>query len=302
MPPPSIIPQIPHLTNSPKHPPTFHIASYYPKFTLPLPSHSSFLYSTLYKHEASLPFSPNLEKQVNNRFCFCFFLFLLSSSMGSIPHVIEDCMGVLQLYSNGTVYRCSDLEFKFPAVDENSVVFKDIVFQKQRNLSLRLYKPKSLPPTSSGKKLPVVFYFHGGGFCVGSRLWPNFHNSCLRLSSGLEAVVVSPDYRLAPENRLPAAVHDAVSAVEWLREEAENRSDAWVRETVDFERVFVVGDSSGGNLAHHLAVRIGNGSIEIAPVRVCGYILLAPFFGGVARTKSEEGPSEAMLNLDMLDR
>lgn len=222
--------------------------------------------------------------------------------MGSIPHVIEDCMGVLQLYSNGTVYRCSDLEFKFPAVDENSVVFKDIVFQKQRNLSLRLYKPKSLPPTSSGKKLPVVFYFHGGGFCVGSRLWPNFHNSCLRLSSGLEAVVVSPDYRLAPENRLPAAVHDAVSAVEWLREEAENRSDAWVRETVDFERVFVVGDSSGGNLAHHLAVRIGNGSIEIAPVRVCGYILLAPFFGGVARTKSEEGPSEAMLNLDMLDR
>ncbi|KAH7512294.1 hypothetical protein FEM48_Zijuj12G0075400 [Ziziphus jujuba var. spinosa] len=223
--------------------------------------------------------------------------------MGSIPHVVEDCMGVLQLFSDGTVYRCSDIEFKFPAVNENSVVFKDIIFEKERNLSLRLYKPKS-PPISS--KFPVVFYFHGGGFCVGSRLWPNFHNTCLRLSSGLGAVVVAaPDYRLAPEHKLPAAIDDAVSAVEWLRKEAlldENCVDAWVQEAVDFERVFVLGDSSGGNLAHHLSVRFGIGSTEMAPVRVRGYILLAPFFGGVARTKSEEGPSEAMLNLDILDR
>lgn len=83
---------------------------------------------------------------------------------------------------------------------------------------------------------------------------------------------------------------------------SDNR-DAWLRDdAVDFDRVFVLGDSSGGNLAHHLAVMVGTGSIELGPVRVRGYVLLAPFFGGVARTKSEEGPSEALLNLDILDR
>ncbi|KAL4370562.1 hypothetical protein S245_019456 [Arachis hypogaea] len=63
-----------------------------------------------------------------------------------------------------------------------------------------------------------------------------------------------------------------------------------------------MGDSSGGNIAHHLAVRFGPGSREIKPVRIRGYVLLAPFFGGVVRTKSEEGPSERMLTLDLLDR
>jgi alpha-beta hydrolase superfamily lysophospholipase len=71
---------------------------------------------------------------------------------------------------------------------------------------------------------------------------------------------------------------------------------------VDFDRVYVVGDSSGGNIAHHMAVQLGVGSVKVAPVRVRGYVLSAPFFGGVERTKSEEGPSETYLNLEILDR
>lgn len=210
-------------------------------------------------------------------------------------------MGVLQLFSDGTVYRCSDIAFNIPIIEDNSVVFKDTIYEHKRNLSLRIYKPNTA--TSSTAKLPVVFYIHGGGFCVGSRLWPNCHNCCLRLSSGLNAVVLSPDYRLAPEYKLPAAIDDAVSAVEWLqREGLSENCDAWLRDTVDFDRVFIVGDSSGGNLAHHLAVLIGTGSMKVGLVKVRGYVLLAPFFGGVARTKSEEGPPEAMLNLDILDR
>jgi pimeloyl-ACP methyl ester carboxylesterase len=80
---------------------------------------------------------------------------------------------------------------------------------------------------------------------------------------------------------------DAVSAVRWLQRQALSQSggDAWLSGgAVDFGRVFVAGDSSGGNIAHHLAVRFGIGSTEVEPVRVRGYILLAPFFGGeVAR-------------------
>ncbi|KAL5545643.1 hypothetical protein UlMin_005330 [Ulmus minor] len=221
--------------------------------------------------------------------------------MGSPPRIVEDCMGVLQLFSDGSIYRCPNIAFNFPAVDEDSVDFKEVIFDKKLNLGLRLYKPKFTKPTT---RLPILFYFHGGGFCFGSRLWPNSHNFCLRLASGLDAVVVSPDYRLAPEHKLPAAMEDAARAVEWLQRESLNgeNCDEWLSGIVDFDRVFVLGDSSGGNMAHHLAVRLGAGSAKAAPVRVRGYILLAPFFGGVVRTKSEEGPSEAILNLEILDR
>ncbi|KAM2890619.1 hypothetical protein FF1_008750 [Malus domestica] len=225
--------------------------------------------------------------------------------MGSLPHIVEDCMGVLQVFSDGSINRCSltDINFNIPVIDDGSVGFKDITFDKKHKLSLRLYKPKS---TNQDSKLPVVFYFHGGGFCVGSHVWPNCHNCCIRLSSGLQALVVSPDYRLAPEHKLPAAIDDAVSAVEWLQREASgestNNCDAWIGGTADFDRVFILGDSSGGNMAHHLAVRLATGSIKPAPIRVRGFVLLAPFFGGAERTKSEEGPCEALLSLEILDR
>ncbi|XP_068341315.1 carboxylesterase 15-like [Pyrus communis] len=225
--------------------------------------------------------------------------------MGSLPHIVEDCLGVLQVFSDGSINRCSltDINFNIPVIDDGSVGFKDITFDKKHRLSLRLYKPKS---TNQDSKLPVVFYFHGGGFCVGSHMWPNCHNCCIRLSSGLQALVLSPDYRLAPEHKLPAAIDDAVSAVEWLQREASGKStnncDAWIRGTADFDRVFVLGDSSGGNMAHHLAVRFATGSIKPAPIRVRGFVLLAPFFGGAERTKSEEGPCEVLLSLEILDR
>ncbi|KAK2984993.1 hypothetical protein RJ640_002811 [Escallonia rubra] len=219
--------------------------------------------------------------------------------MGSLPHVVEDCQGVLQVFSDGSIFRLDNIDhFNIPVQDDGSVIWKDSPFDKTNNLHLRLYKP-----TAAASKLPVVYYFHGGGFCVGSRTWPNFHNCCLRLASGLQALVVAPDYRLAPEHRIPAAVEDAVCAVEWLKCEGLSRSpDAWLCKGVDFDRVFVIGDSSGGNMAHHLAVRLGPGSPELDPVRIRGYILLAPFFGGTVRTKSEaEGQPEPFLNLDILD-
>ncbi|KZT75726.1 putative carboxylesterase 15, partial [Dorcoceras hygrometricum] len=149
-------------------------------------------------------------------------------------------------------------------------------------------------------------FFHGGGFCIGSRTWPNCHSCCLRLSSGLQALVVAPDYRLAPEHRLPAAVDDAMSSLEWLRDQAllsNSGGDEWFANGgVDFDRVFIVGDSSGGNLAHHVAVQLRRGSPELAPIRVRGYVLMAPFFGGTVRTKSEEEGPELLLNSEILDR
>ncbi|EEF38320.1 probable carboxylesterase 15 [Ricinus communis] len=222
--------------------------------------------------------------------------------MGSLPHIVEDCMGVLQLFSDGTIFRSKYIDFDIPVINDNSILFKDCLYDKTHNLHLRLYKPAL--PNSSNKKLPVVIFIHGGGFCVGSRVWPNCHNCCLRLASGLNALVVAPDYRLAPEHRLPAAMDDGISVMKWIQAQVSSENgDAWFSSSkVDFDQVFVMGDSSGGNIAHHLAVRLGSGSTGLKPIRVRGYILLAPFFGGIARTKSEEGPSEQLLSLDILDR
>ncbi|KAK6147335.1 hypothetical protein DH2020_018247 [Rehmannia glutinosa] len=189
--------------------------------------------------------------------------------MGSLPHVVEDCLGIVQVFSDGSISRSENFKVPIKVQDDGSAVWKDCLFDKKHNLHLRLYKPRS--PPSPAADLPVLFFFHGGGFCVGSRTWPNCHSCCLRLASALQVLVVAPDYRLAPEHRLPAAMDDAMSSVKWLQSQAllsDGGADDWLREGVDFGRVFVVGDSSGGNMAHHLAVELRRGSPGLEPVRV----------------------------------
>jgi len=104
---------------------------------------------------------------------------------------------------------------------------------------VRLYVPfdKQL---ARGGTLPVVVFFHGGGWTLGS---PSFYDSVTRqLARQIPALVLSVDYRLAPENPFPAAVHDADAVVQWVRHNAEEIGG-------DPARIVLAGDSSGGNLA-----------------------------------------------------
>ncbi|XP_057514037.1 probable carboxylesterase 15 [Actinidia eriantha] len=216
------------------------------------------------------------------------------------PYEVDECRGVLRVYSDGSIVRSPKPSFNVPVHDDGSVLWKDVTFDATHNLQLRLYKP-----ASATEPLPIFYYIHGGGFCIGSRAWPNCQNYCFRLALALRAIVVSPDYRLAPENRLPAAIEDGYAAVKWLRDQAEAAEpDPWLAGVADFSRVFISGDSAGGNIAHNLAVGLGAGSAELGPmVRVRGYVLLAPFFGGTVLTRSEsEGPKEAFLNWELIDR
>ncbi|KAI4322506.1 hypothetical protein L6164_022194 [Bauhinia variegata] len=219
------------------------------------------------------------------------------------PYVVDECRGVLHVYSDGSIVRSSKPSFNVPELDDGSVLWKDVVFDPAHNLQLRLYKPAD-SSSLSHSKLPIFYYIHGGGFCIGSRTWPNCQNYCFRLAKELRAVIISPDYRLAPENRLPAAIEDGYLAVKWLQAQAvADEQDAWLNDVADFSRVFISGDSAGGNIAHNLAVRLGSGSPELAPIRVRGYVLLAPFFGGTTRSKSEaEGAKDAFLNLELIER
>jgi acetyl esterase len=105
-------------------------------------------------------------------------------------------------------------------------------------LRLRLYYPDAPGP------LPLTLFFHGGGF-VACGL-DSHDNICRCLAVRAGTLVVSVDYRLAPEAPFPSAVHDAVAALEWLRGHAAEIGG-------DAQRIAVAGDSAGGNLAAVLA-------------------------------------------------
>jgi acetyl esterase/lipase len=102
-------------------------------------------------------------------------------------------------------------------------------------LNIRMY----WPPTDDAAP-PVVVFFHGGGFVVGDL--DTHDGTCRQHAVGASAVVVSVDYRLAPEHPYPAAIEDAWAATQWV---AEHGSEIGV----DTGRLAVAGDSAGGNIS-----------------------------------------------------
>lgn len=103
-------------------------------------------------------------------------------------------------------------------------------------LPIRIYQPG---PRSNAPR-PICVYFHGGGFVVGSI--QSHDGLCRRIARRADCVVVSVEYRLAPEHRFPAAPLDAIEAFRWAVAHAEELGG-------DRAHVSVAGDSAGGNLA-----------------------------------------------------
>jgi acetyl esterase len=105
------------------------------------------------------------------------------------------------------------------------------------DIGLRIYTPRRL---DAGATLPVVLHFHGGGWVAGDL---DTHDAIARFYSvHAGVIVVSVDYRQPPEQKSPAAAEDSYAAVEWAAAHAAEIGG-------DGERLAVVGDSAGGNLA-----------------------------------------------------
>jgi acetyl esterase len=116
-------------------------------------------------------------------------------------------------------------------IEERTVGYDDLT-----DIPVRIY----WPPIAKHDNLPVVVFYHGGGWCLGDL---ETHDPVARAHAvGAEAIVVSVDYRLAPEHPFPAGINDSWAALRWVGEHAAELGG-------DPNRIAVAGDSAGGNIA-----------------------------------------------------
>ena len=126
------------------------------------------------------------------------------------------------------------------------------------SIPLRMYRPLKSAGTAAGAAagpLPVLVYFHGGGWVIGDL---DTHDTlCRELANASGCAVVATDYRMAPEHRFPIAVDDCIAATDWVRQQAASLG-------LDASRMAVGGDSAGGNLAAVVAIAARDAGTPLA--------------------------------------
>ena len=144
----------------------------------------------------------------------------------------------------------------------------------------RVYTPTRLRKANG--LAPGLVFFHGGGWVIGDL---DSHDVvCRKLADEGELMVVSVDYRLAPEHKFPAAVDDAIASTKWIAENAKQFG-------IDASRLMVGGDSAGGNLAAVVAIaaRDGNGP------DIAGQLLIYPAIDFAMTHPSHREPETSIL-------
>ncbi len=154
-------------------------------------------------------------------------------------------------------------------------------------IPVRVYKPLGV----DSNNLPVLVYFHGGGFVIASV--QAYDSSCRALANAAKCMVVSVGYRYAPEHRLPAAHEDCYAATQWVM----NHADQWGG---DKSRVAVGGESAGGNLATNMCMmaRDRGGKMPIYQMLVYPYVDTS--FGSINAPSARENAKVIPLNRAML--
>ncbi|MEV6567262.1 alpha/beta hydrolase [Streptomyces kronopolitis] len=125
----------------------------------------------------------------------------------------------------------------------------DLPREDGSTLTVEVYRPDGIEDAEGsppGGALPAVLHFHGGGYAIGRPL-PGQDKTALALCRELPAVLVSVEYRLAPEHRYPAGVEDCYRALEWTAGQAAALG-------VDAGRIAVTGNSAGGGLSAAVAL------------------------------------------------
>ncbi|KAL8060548.1 hypothetical protein ABFX02_02G032000 [Erythranthe guttata] len=199
--------------------------------------------------------------------------------------VLHDFFPLMREYKDGRVKRYWATELVPPSLDAETLTqSKDVVISPETDLSARIFLPRNADPAN---KLPLLVYFHGGGFVVESAFSPLYHNHLNLLAAEANVVAVSVNYRLAPEYPLPAAYEDAWHVLKWIASQSIN--DEWIGKYADLNRVYLGGDSAGGNIASNLAVRFGGeGKEKLPEINLVGVFLNCPFFCSVDPLENED--------------
>ena len=138
----------------------------------------------------------------------------------------------------------------------------------------------------------TIVYFHGGGFIVGNL--DSHDYVCRRLCKQNQAVVVSVDYRLSPEFKFPYALEDAYDATKWVQDNISKING-------NKEKIIVMGDSAGGNLAAGVSIQ----ARDLGELKIAGQILIYPWvdatFNHPSYKENGEGYLLTQRNLDFFD-
>ncbi|MED6111622.1 hypothetical protein PIB30_053919 [Stylosanthes scabra] len=166
-------------------------------------------------------------------------------------------------------------------------------------LEARIFLPNIPNPNN---KLPVFLFFHGSGFCSSSAFTEEYTNYVAAIANEAKVLAVSVEYSKFPTCPPPACYEDAWKSLEWVESHAGgNGPEDWLNEHADLQRIFVAGNSAGGNLAHWVASLAGKSNLQ-AGASVEGAILVHPFFGGIGEDeqwlymcKEKKGPEDSRL-------
>ena len=196
-----------------------------------------------------------------------FYCRALEGAGFSAPFSPDDLDRIREAEISGHVANFDPYDFK-------EMIDIDIGSGDGHSIPVRLYIPESA--ARSDESVPVLLYFHGGGFIMGSI--EDHDPLCARLADELGAIVAAVEYRLAPEYPFPACIEDAVSAAEWVYSNIREYGG-------DPDRMMAGGDSSGANISAALALLAGEGK---AP-RLSYLILFYGIYGCIDIAESESG-------------
>ena len=168
--------------------------------------------------------------------------------------VLPELLPILQ--SNEKIDLTKNLEemrnFAVPPIEKSVNVLTTTRRIKESELLVKIYEPKN----RQNSKLPAVVWIHGGGYVLGNADGDDGLCECFVME--VNCVVVSIDYRLAPEHPYPAAIEDCYSGLKWTVDNAEELK-------IDTSRIAIAGASAGGGLTAALALMVRDrGEINIA--------------------------------------
>ncbi|CAO2839016.1 unnamed protein product [Amaranthus hypochondriacus] len=140
---------------------------------------------------------------------------------------------------------------------------KDIQISPETRV--RIFLPTSIlsSKNTNNNKIPLIFYVHGGGFCMQSAFSVEYSRFVSLLVAEANVIAVSIEYSLFPKCYIPEIYEECWAALQWVALHGkEHGPEPWISDFADLRRIFVAGDSAGGNISHNL----------LAKVRRCGCI------------------------------